>query len=87
MKKNDVDNALTQLNKSISHIKPSEISYTTNIPVFDYYIVNTINFYKRNGYVITTFMSLNNTFILEKWEIIKKLLDYTFEYNKMKNIS
>lgn len=85
LKKNDVDNALAQLNKSISHIKHSEISYTTNIPVFDYYIVNTINFYKRNGYVIKTVISLNNTSILEKWEIIeiiKNLLDYTIEYTK-----
>lgn len=85
LKKNDVDNALSQLNKYISHIKHSEISYTTNIPVFDYYIVNTINFYKRNGYVIKTVISLNNTSILEKWEIIeiiKNLLDYTIEYTK-----
>lgn len=85
LKKNDVDNALAQLNKSISHIKHSEISYTTNIPVFDYYIVNTINSCKRNGYVIKTVISLNNTSILEKWEIIeiiKDLLDYTIEYTK-----
>ena len=85
LKKNDVDNALAQLNKSISHIKHSEISYTTNIPVFDYYVVNTINSCKRNGYVIKTVISLNNTSILEKWEIIeiiKDLLDYTIEYTK-----
>lgn len=85
LKKNDVDNALAQLNKSISHIKHSEISYTTNIPVFDYYIVNTINSCKRNGYVIKTVISLNNTSILEKWEIIeiiKDLLDYTIEYTE-----
>lgn len=85
LKKNDVDNALAQLNKSISHIKHSEISYTTNIPVFDYYIVNTINSCKRNGYVIKTVISLNNTPILEKWEIIeiiKDLLDYTIEYTE-----
>ena len=86
LKKNDIDKALVQLEKSITQIKNSEMSYTTNIPIFDYYIVNTINFFKRNGYDIKTIISLNDPTILEKWEIIeiiKKLLDYTIEYTRI----
>lgn len=85
LKQNDINNALLQLDKSIDHLRKSDISYTTNIPIFDYYIVNTINFFRRGGYDIKTVITINYPSIIEKWEIIeiiKNLLNYVIEYTK-----
>lgn len=77
------ESVILELDKAIDRFKYNELSNTSNIPIFDYYIINTINFYKQRGYNIKTLISVDQNLCLENWEVIdtiKKIIDYTIEY-------
>jgi len=77
------ESIIVELDKAIERFKCNELSNTSNIPIFDYYIINTINFYKQRGYNIKTLISVDQNPCLENWEVIetiKKTIDYTIDY-------
>lgn len=82
----DKDFLIEELDKAIDRFKYNKLSNTSNIPIFDYYIINTINFFKQRGYNIKTLISVDNNQCLENWEVIdtiKKIIDYTIEYTNL----
>ncbi len=70
LRNNNLDETSLFINEVIENYQAYELTQTLNIPVFDYNILNYINLLKKDGYNITTIITVENNKMLEDIDII-----------------
>lgn len=70
LENHNLDETSLFVNEVIENYQAYELTQTSNVPAFDYNILNYINLLKKDGYNITTIITVENNKMLEDIHII-----------------